>query len=330
MDKNNQFMTKKEIGIGFGTWAWGNKLVWGYKPESDDILLKKTFFDAINGGLDLVDTADSYGTGSFFGQSEKLIGSFLEELPKKKLNKITIATKLAPFPWRIGRRGLNHAFQESNKRLRGNIKRVQLHWSTYRYAPWQEEQLINGLGDLYEKGLIKEIGLSNTGPKRLNFLYQKLKERGIKINSIQIQFSLLTKPSIEDQKIKNICNEKNIEYLAYSPLALGILTIPPGKSPQPSTLLRQKLFERILPNTKELRTLLSNIGQKYSASQAQVALNWVRSHGARPIVGIRNPLQAKDAISALKWSLTKKEKESLDSCRNKCQTNMPQNPFTSP
>jgi len=165
-------MTKRKIGIGFGTWAWGNKLIWGYEADTDDILLKKTFFDAIDGGLDLVDSADSYGTGNLFGQSEKLIGDFLEELPKRKLKKITIATKLAPFPWRIGRNGLNQAFQESNQRLKGNMKRVQLHWSTYRYAPWQEEQLLNGLGDLHEKGLIKEIGLSNTGPKRLSFLFK--------------------------------------------------------------------------------------------------------------------------------------------------------------
>ncbi len=323
-------MTRQKIGIGFGTWAWGNKIVWGYKPETDDILLKKTFFDAIDGGLDLIDSADSYGTGSLFGQSEKLIGNFLEDLPKRKLGKITIATKLAPFPWRIGRNGLNKAFEASNKRLKGNMKRVQLHWSTYRYAPWQEEQLLNGLGDLYEKGLIQEIGISNTGPKRLNFLYHKLKERGIKIKSIQLQFSLLTKPSLEDEKIKNICNEHNIEYLAYSPLALGVLTIPPNKSASPSTFLRQKLFQRILPKTKELRTLLTNIGKKYSASQAQVALNWVRSHGAKPIVGIRNPFQANDAISALNWSLTKNEKDRLDSYRNKCITNMPHNPFTSP
>ena len=323
-------MTKKEIGIGFGTWAWGNKFVWGYKPETDDILLKKTFFDAIDGGLDLVDTADSYGTGSFFGQSEKLIGSFLEELPKNKLKKITIATKLAPFPWRVGRNGLNKAFQESNKRLRGNMRRVQLHWSTYRYAPWQEEQLLNGLGDLCENGLIKEIGLSNIGPKRLKFLFQKLKEREIKINSVQMQFSLLTKPTLEDEKLKNLCHENNIEYLAYSPLALGILTIPPNKSPKPSTFLRRKLFQNILPKTIELRTLLTNIGKKYSASQAQVALNWVRSHRVKPLVGIRNPLQAKDAISALNWSLTKREKERLDFHRKNCLTNMPQNPFSSP
>ena len=323
-------MTKKKIGIGFGTWAWGNKLVWDYKAETDDILLKKTFFDAINGGLDLVDSADSYGTGSLFGQSEKLIGDFLEELPKRKLKKITIATKLAPFPWRIGRNGLNNAFQESNQRLKGNMTRVQLHWSTYRYAPWQEEQLLNGLGDLYEEGLIKEIGLSNTGPKRLNFLFQKLKKRGIKIKSIQMQLSLLTKPSLDDENIKHICDKNEIEYLAYSPLGLGILTVPPDKSPKPQTFLRQKLFQRILPKTIELRTLMTNIGKKYSASQAQVALNWVRSHGAKPIVGIRTPFQAKDAISALNWSLTKSEKESLDFCRNKCLAHMPQNPFTSP
>ena len=145
-----------------------------------------------------------------------------------------------------------------------------------------------------------------------------------------MQFSLLTKPSLEDEKIKNICFEHNIEYLAYSPLALGILAIKPNKAPKPRTFLRQKLFQNILPKTIELRKLLTNIGEKYSASQAQVALNWIRSHGAKPIVGIRNPLQAKDAISALKWSLTHKEKERLNSYRNKCLTHMPQNPFTSP
>ena len=323
-------MAKSLIGIGFGTWSWGNKLIWGYQPGTKDILLKKTFFDAINGGLDLIDTADSYGTGRLFGQSEKLIGNFLEDLPQKKLKKITIATKLAPFPWRIGRNGLKKAFEESNKRLKGNIKRVQLHWSTYRYAPWQEEQLINGLGDLYENGCVEEIGLSNTGPKRLHFLYKRLNERGIKIKSIQMQFSLLTKPSANNKKTQEICRENNIEYLAYSPLALGILTVPPNESPNPSTFLRQELFKRVLPKTQELRALLKKIGNKYSASQAQVALNWVRSYGAKPIVGIRNPEQAKDTISTLNWSLTKSEIENLNLCRKQCFINMPENPFTSP
>ena len=108
------------------------------------------------------------------------------------------------------------------------------------------------------------------------------------------------------------------------------LNIPPHQYPKPKTFLRQKLFQRILPKTIELRTLIANISKKYSASQAQVALNWVRSHGAKPIVGIRTPFQAKDASSALNWSLTKSEKKSLDFYRNKCLANMPQNPFKSP
>ena len=145
-----------------------------------------------------------------------------------------------------------------------------------------------------------------------------------------MQLSLLTKPSLEDENIKNICDENEIEYLAYSPLGLGILTVPPNQYPKPKTFLRQQLFQRMLPKTVELRTLLANISKKYSASQAQVALNWIRSNGAKPIVGIRNPFQANDAISSLNWSLTKSEKQSLDFHRNKCIVSMPQNPFSSP
>ena len=145
-----------------------------------------------------------------------------------------------------------------------------------------------------------------------------------------MQLSLLTKPSSEHEEIQNTCYENNIEYLAYSPLALGILTVPPDECPNPSTFLRQELFKRILPKTKELRALLAEIGKKYSASQAQVALNWVRSHGAKPIVGIRTPKQAKDVISTKNWSLTKTESENLDFYRSKCLINMPLNPFTSP
>ena len=27
-------------GIGFGTWAWGNQLIWGYEPQRDDAVLE--------------------------------------------------------------------------------------------------------------------------------------------------------------------------------------------------------------------------------------------------------------------------------------------------
>ena len=55
-------------GIGFGTWAWGNQLLWGYSSGEDDPDLKATFAAAVAAGLCLVDTADSYGTGRLNGR----------------------------------------------------------------------------------------------------------------------------------------------------------------------------------------------------------------------------------------------------------------------
>ncbi len=99
-----------------------------------------------------MDTADSYGTGRLNGRSEELLGQCLDALDPLSRTKLVVATKLAPFPWRLGRRGLLKAFQASRQRLRGQLDRVQLHWSTARYAPWQERPLLDGLADLVEQG----------------------------------------------------------------------------------------------------------------------------------------------------------------------------------
>jgi len=66
--------------MGFGTWAWGNQLLWGYQ-DSMDSELQQTFNLAVENGINLFDTADSYGTGKLNGQSEKLLGKFIRELP---------------------------------------------------------------------------------------------------------------------------------------------------------------------------------------------------------------------------------------------------------
>ncbi len=319
------------IGIGFGTWAWGNQLLWGYKPNQDDEVLEETFQKAVLGGLSLVDTADSYGIGFLNGRSEELLGRFIDNLPADQREKIIIATKLAPYPWRLGRKGFQKAFFASQNRLNGHLHRIQLHWSTARYAPWQEWSLIENLRDLVKKGYIKEIGLSNMGPKRLKIIYNKLNEEGIKLKSLQIQFSLLSPEQNSTNQINviDLCKELEIELIAYSPLALGILTIPPDSSIVPSTILRRRIFKKILPESLNLRKEIQQIAKDNGVSQAQVALNWCRSWGVMPIPGLRKPSQAEDAINALQWSLSDKEKQVLDKARRECQVRMPNNPFQS-
>ena len=317
-------------GIGFGTWAWGNKTVWGYDPQRDDARLRATFRQALCSGLNLIDTADSYGTGSLNGRSEALLGEFIAELPALRRSQLTVATKLAPFPWRWGRRGFDAAFQASRTRLKGQLQRVQLHWSTARYAPWQERGLVDGLAELVLRGRVDELGLSNLGPYRLALIHSRLMERGVPLRSVQVQCSLLA-PG-DDQLLEQIAvsRDLNVEVLAYSPLAFGVLACPPGAEERlPPTWLRRRLFQRLLPASLELRRVMQAIAIEREASMVQVALNWCRALGTTPIPGVRTPAQARDVSAALQWSLSRQERKHLDAARYICSERMPANPFQS-
>ena len=316
-------------GIGFGTWSWGNQLLWGYDPARDDPELAQTLQEAVKGGLSLVDTADSYGTGRWNGRSETLLGQILRSTEPTLRDRLTVATKLAPFPWRLGRRGFDRAFKASQERLSGHLQRVQLHWSTARYAPWQEDPLLDGLADLVEEGRVAELGVSNLGPRRLRALHARMQARGVVLRSVQVQMSLLAPEPIQADGLKTICADLGIDLLAYSPLALGVLTVPPGGSPPQCTRLRAGLFRRLLPASEPLRTAMAHIAANHQASQAQVALNWCRAHGAMPLPGLRRVTQARDAVKALSWSLSDQDRDRLDALGLAGQERMPANPFMS-
>ena len=318
---------KKKIGLG--TWSWGNKLFWNYKVSSDEELYE-TFSEAINQGFSLIDTADSYGTGNLSGRSEKLIGHFLQKLMKANKKNIKIATKLAPYPWRIGRKGFSIPYKKSLNRLNNQLDIVQLHWSTEKYNPWQDFQLLNNLCDLIDEGFQFQIGLSNIGPKRLLKIIQFLKDKNKRVTSVQVQFSLLS-PNNEKQKyVKKICDQNKIDFLAYSPLAFGILCRDPTKNDLGKrSLLRNFIFQTYDKPTLDLRKVMMEIAKERSASLAQVALNWCFYYGAIPIVGLRKRNQVLDISKVFKWNLTHREFKRLDNASTNCLKKMPNNPFSS-
>lgn len=85
-----------------GTWAWGNKFLWGYATDMDPEL--QCIFDhAVSQGINVFDTADSYGTGALNGRSEELLGRFMSENENlaEGSSPVYIATKLAGYPWRV-------------------------------------------------------------------------------------------------------------------------------------------------------------------------------------------------------------------------------------
>tara|TARA_Y100000766_G_scaffold272216_1_gene271794 strand:- start:415 stop:1389 length:975 start_codon:yes stop_codon:yes gene_type:complete len=318
---------KKKIGLG--TWSWGNKLLWNYKSSNDDNL-RETFNEALKRGFNVVDTADSYGTGNLQGRSEFLLGEFLSDISLSKRNNIQIATKLAPYPWRMGNKALNKPFFKSLERLNNKLDIVQLHWSTAKYFPLQELQLLNNLCDLLDQGFKFQIGLSNIGPQRLKKLIEYLAKRDKKVKSVQIQYSLLAPDLQKQNKVRMICEENEIDFFAYSPLCFGILCIDPDKNEKiEKSFLRNVLFSNYKKPTYELRRCLKNIANARSVSQAQVAINWCCYQGAIPLVGMRRKSQVIDISNVFKWNLEEVEFEQLQEASKNCQKKMPSNPFSS-
>lgn len=88
--------------MGCGTWAWGNKFLWGYDPQMDP-QLQAVFNYCVENGVTLFDTGDSYGTGRLKGRSESLLGQFSQAYQGDHRNQICVGTKLAPYPWRLTR-----------------------------------------------------------------------------------------------------------------------------------------------------------------------------------------------------------------------------------
>jgi pyridoxine 4-dehydrogenase len=317
-------------GIGVGTWAWGNQFLWGYDPDRDDATLEATFRRCLDRGLVFFDTADSYGTGRFNGRSEALLGRFTQQASAAERAELCLATKLAPFPWRLGRRGYDRAFAASQARLQGRMGRVQLHWSTARYAPWQEGPLLQGLADLVQGGAVASLGVSNMGPRRLRQVHAELATRGVKLASLQVQLSLLAPEPVLDGGVGSVCRELGIALIAYSPLALGLLTRPlnnPGPLPKGP---RGALFRRLEPRLQPLRQAMADLAAGQPGGLTALALNWCRAHGAMPIPGLRRPEQVDVAAAALNWSLSAEERQRLDELALACgAARMPANPFQS-
>lgn len=312
--------------MGCGTWAWGNRLLWGYDPGMDD-QLQAVFNLCVSSGVTLFDTGDSYGTGRLKGRSEQLLGQFAQAYQGLGQNQICLATKLAPYPWRLTRSSMVLAAQASAQRLGRAVDLVQMHWSTANYAPWQEGPLLDGLADLYDQGLVKGVGLSNYGPQRLQWAHQRLAERGVPIATLQVQYSLLSTAAVTELDLKAVCDDLGIQLIAYSPLCLGLLSGKYSeKGPFPKGL-RGLLFRQLLPGARSLLSCLEAIAAARSKTMSQVALNWCIRKGTIPIPGAKTVEQAQQNIGALGWQLDGGEIAELDQAAASVGKTMVQNIF---
>lgn len=329
--------------LGCGTWSWGNKLLWDYDPSQDEEIYR-AYRAVRDAGVTVFDTADSYGTLELNGRAEILLGRFEKRYQEEKTsnksfdfgsllgnskstsNRQQVATKFAPYPWRITRGSLVQAAKESLTRLdQDKLCVAQLHWSTANYQPFQEGALWEGIADIYDEGLCEAVGISNYGPRQLSKFSERMKERDVPIAIAQVQYSLLT---ARNNEILDACDDAGCRLISYSPLCLGLLS---GKYdldnlPRPGNPRRQ-LFRELLPGAQPLLGTLKAVAKEVNKTPSQVAINWAICKGTVPIPGARNLAQAEENLGAVGWSLSKAAVDELDVASAGVQKKMIENIF---
>jgi aryl-alcohol dehydrogenase-like predicted oxidoreductase len=292
--------------IGFGAWAIGGggwAFAWGAQDDQDSIA---TIREAIDLGINWIDTAAVYG----LGHSEEVVAQALAGLAKRPY-VFTKCARVWDEQGRIGKRlqaaSIRAECEASLKRLGVDvIDLYQIHW------PEPDEDIEEGwqtLLKLKDEGKVRWVGVSNFSAEQL----ARIGKFG-PITSLQPPYSLI-RPEVEES-ILPYCQEHNIGVLAYSPMASGLLT---GKmtreriAAMPADDWRKDknrhFQEPLLTRNLALVDRLQDIGQRHGRTAGEVAVAWVLRHSAitGAIVGARKPGQLQELIGAAEWRLTPTE-----------------------
>lgn len=297
--------------LGVGTWAWGDSLFWDYGKAYSDSDLNAAFNASLDAGLSLFDTAEVYG----LGQSERLLGQFMQQRPQSAAQPVVVATKYFPLPWRFSKQAVADALAASLDRLQvASVALYQVHWPLDFLL--SQKDLMQALGAEVKRGRIGAVGVSNYSAQQMREAHGYLAEQGVPLAVNQVQYSLLNR-KIETSGVMATAQELGVTILAYSPLAQGLLT---GKytpeanlKPAGARWLNPRFSQEGLTKLMPVIRALQEIGEKRARTPAQVALNWLVCQGnVLPIPGAKNAHQAAQNGGALGWELTSEERDRLD------------------
>ena len=253
--------TTLEPRLGFGAWAVGGT-GWGGSAPGDARDRADAVARAVERGITFFDTAPSYGDGA----SETLLGRILA--PHR--TRVAIATKVGPHD------DPRTSLAASLRRLQTDcVDLVQLHEARERWA-WRLEQL----AELREEGKARAVGLCNATQRQIARALELAP-----LASYQGPYNLFDR-DVEQRELP-LCRERGLAFLAYRPLASGLLTgkyATPPEFPEGDHRRRIYWFKgREFARRRHVITALRPIAERLGTSLAGLALSWLLS---RPGVSI--------------------------------------------
>jgi pyridoxine 4-dehydrogenase len=260
--------------LGFGAMRITGDGIWG--PPADEDAARGLLRRVVELGLNLIDTADSYGPEV----SENLIAEALHPYP----DGLVIATKggltrTGPGQWpRDGRpEHLREACEASLTRLKlDRIDLYQLH-SPDPKVPFEDS--VGALKELQDDGKIRHIGVSNVSVDEL-----ERARRIVNVVTVQNRYNL-TDRSSED--VLDACEQAGIGFIPWFPLARGSLAEPGGA--------------------------LEEVAHAHDATPGQVTLAWLlaRSKVMLPIPGTSSAEHLEQNVAAEELILSDEERDAV-------------------
>ena len=260
--------------LGFGAMRITGDGIWG--PPDDPDEARRLLRRVVDIGIDLIDTADSYGPEV----SENLIAEALHPYQ----DGLVIATKgglrrTGPGEWPRDARPerLRECCEGSLRRLK--LERIDLYQLHAPDPNVPYEDSIGALKELQDEGKIRHIGVSNVSVEQLE------QARGlVDVVTVQNRYNL-TDRSSED--VLEACDEARIGFIPWFPLATGSLAEPGG--------------------------VLDEVAHAHDATPGQVALAWLlaRSRVMLPIPGTSSIEHLEENLAAEELTLSDEERDSI-------------------
>jgi aryl-alcohol dehydrogenase-like predicted oxidoreductase len=296
------------IGLGMMEFAGGGGLLGAAFPTISQEEKNATVRAGLDGGINWFDTAELYG----LGVSETSLSTALQAAGVRD-DQVLVATKW----WPLFRTARNILRTIPNRLRYLSPYSIGLYMVHQPFGFSSPEIEMDAMAALVKAGQIRSVGVSNFSAAQMRRAHARLQKHGLSLAVNQVLFSLLDR-GIERNGILETARELGVTIIAYTPLASGLLS---GKyHDHPELLASKKPFWRMrikarLESSRPLVQALQEIGGRYQASAAQVALNWViHFHGESVVTipGVTRLSQAAESAGAMKFQLTPDELARLD------------------
>jgi aryl-alcohol dehydrogenase-like predicted oxidoreductase len=296
------------IGLGVMQFSGSQGMYRMMMPDIPQQEKNQIIQTALDGGINWFDTAELYGSG----RSEQSLAAGLKAAGKQS-DEVIVCTKW----WPILRtaRSIPRTVEDRLRFLDGYAIDLYMVHNPLSFSSVEAE--MNAMADLVEAGKIRSVGVSNFNAAQMERAQTTLQKRGLTLAVNQVHYNLLHR-KIEHNGVLQAAKDLGVTIVCWGPLGSGLLTGKHHRNPEilaqspPGKRMRLgRSIEDSLPVVKELEKL----AEKYQATPAQIALNWLIHFNGETVVAIPGASKVKHAAEsagAMAFRLSKEELAHLD------------------